>query len=120
RLLSTLGLWCPALVGALFVRSAGGRFRAPLWTAFVTIFVAFSCFTEKKLAYLLPLVVPGALLAAGAIVNGYASYRGVLERILRPVVWIVPVLFLLGAAAVLAPQWGGEGVPALPARPGGA
>jgi 4-amino-4-deoxy-L-arabinose transferase-like glycosyltransferase len=113
RLLSTLGLWCPALAGALFMRSAGGRFRAPLWTAFVTIFVAFSCFTEKKLAYLLPLVVPGALLAAGAIVNGYASYRGVLERILRPVVWIVPVLFLLGAAAVLAPQWSGERISAL-------
>lgn len=104
RLFSAFGVWTPALLSALVLGFKRNMAHRLPWVLFVVIFISFSLVTEKKQAYLLPLLGPGSLLVGWFIDAWYPRF----QPRLRPVAWALcgfgAVLFGLCVCLALAPQ----------------
>ncbi len=105
RLFPAFGAWSPALLWALAVGWRRKGVALVPWVGFLTTLVAFSLVSEKKMAYILPLLAPGALLVGSFISESYPRFH---PRLRPALLWIVGLggggLLGFTVALALAPR----------------
>ncbi len=101
RLFAAFGLWSPVLIVALVAQARRGAAARLPWLWFVVLVAFFSVISEKKSAYMLPLVVPGALLVSIILLEGYPRCRRSLRRAAGLLAALGCACFLLGIGGIV-------------------